>query len=200
MDFIKKKFKSMYRTSVVFSIMLCLIGIFLLSKPEVTLHAISYVIGILLIVWGIIPIITFITNKEKESYLEFSFICGVFSCLFGIIIMINPNIIGSIIPFLIGTWMIINGIIKLSYSITLNKESNATISIMISIIILICGLLLIFNPFGGAVVLTKLIGVFTIIYSLLDLIECFTLKRTVKKFNKDIKKNDKIIEAVYEEE
>lgn len=200
MDFIKKKFKSMYRTSVVFSIILCLIGIFLLSKPEVTLHAISYVIGILLIVWGIIPIITFITNKEKESYLEFSFICGVFSCLFGIIIMINPNIIGSIIPFLIGTWMIINGIIKLSYSITLNKESNATISIMISIIILICGLLLIFNPFGGAVVLTKLIGVFTIIYSLLDLIECFTLKRTVKKFNKDIKKNDKIIEAVYEEE
>ena len=190
----------MYRTSVVFSIILCLIGIFLLSKPEVTLHAISYVIGILLIVWGIIPIITFITNKEKESYLEFSFICGVFSCLFGIIIMINPNIIGSIIPFLIGTWMIINGIIKLSYSITLNKESNATISIMISIIILICGLLLIFNPFGGAVVLTKLIGVFTIIYSLLDLIECFTLKRTVKKFNKDIKKNDKIIEAVYEEE
>lgn len=200
MDFIKKKFKSMYRTSVVFSIMLCLIGIFLLSKPEVTLHAISYLIGIILIVWGIIPIITFITNKEKESYLEFSFICGVFSCLFGIIIMINPNIIGSIIPFLIGTWMIINGIIKLSYSITLNKESNATISIMISIIILICGLLLIFNPFGGAVVLTKLIGVFTIIYSLLDLIECFTLKRTVKKFNKDIKKNDKIIEAVYEEE
>ncbi len=200
MDFIKKKFKSMYRTSVVFSIILCLIGIFLLSKPEVTLHAISYVIGIILIVWGIIPIITFITNKEKESYLEFSFICGVFSCLFGIIIMINPNIIGSIIPFLVGTWMIINGIIKLSYSITLNKESNATISIMISIIILICGLLLIFNPFGGAVVLTKLIGIFTIIYSLLDLIECFTLKRTVKKFNKDIKKNDKIIEAVYEEE
>lgn len=200
MDFIKKKFKSMYRTSVVFSIILCLIGIFLLSKPEVTLHAISYVIGIILIVWGIIPIITFITNKEKESYLEFSFICGVFSCLFGIIIMINPNIIGSIIPFLVGTWMIINGIIKLSYSITLNKESNATISIMISIIILICGLLLIFNPFGGAIVLTKLIGIFTIIYSLLDLIECFTLKRTVKKFNNDIKKNDKIIEAVYEEE
>lgn len=200
MDFIKKKFKSMYRTSVVFSIILCLIGIFLLSKPEVTLHAISYVIGIILIVWGIIPIITFITNKEKESYLEFSFICGVFSCLLGIIIMINPNIIGSIIPFLVGTWMIINGIIKLSYSITLNKESNATISIMISIIILICGLLLIFNPFGGAIVLTKLIGIFTIIYSLLDLIECFTLKRTVKKFNKDIKKNDKIIEAVYEEE
>lgn len=200
MDFIKKKFKSMYRTSVVFSIILCLIGIFLLSKPEVTLHAISYVIGIILIVWGIILIITFITNKEKESYLEFSFICGVFSCLLGIIIMINPNIIGSIIPFLVGTWMIINGIIKLSYSITLNKESNATISIMISIIILICGLLLIFNPFGGAIVLTKLIGIFTIIYSLLDLIECFTLKRTVKKFNKDIKKNDKIIEAVYEEE
>lgn len=202
MEFIKKKFKSMYRTSIIFSIILFLVGLFLLMKPEITLHAISYFVGIVLIIWGIIPIITFFSNKDKENYLEFSFICGVFSLLFGIIVMINPNIIGSIIPFLIGTWMIINGIIKLSYALTINKESSATSSIIISVIILICGLLLIFNPFGGAIMLTKLIGIFVIVYSVLDLIECYTLKRTVKTFTKDIKdnKDSKIIEAVYEEE
>ena len=50
--------------------------------------------------------------------------------------------------------------------------------------------------------LTKLIGIFVIIYSVLDLIECYTLKKTVKNFTKDInkKKDNKIIEAVYEEE
>lgn len=209
MELIKNKFKSMYKTSIIFSIILFLIGLFLLMKPETTLHAISYFVGIVLIVWGIIPIITFFANKEKESYLEFSFIFGVFALIFGIIVMLNPNIIGSIIPLVIGIWMIINGITKLYYSITINKEQNASAAIVISLIILICGLLLVFNPFGGAKMLTKIIGIFIIIYSVLDLVECYTLKRTIKavtkKSNNDKKenKNDKdikVIEAVYEEE
>lgn len=202
MDFIKNKFKSMYRTSVIFSIVLFLVGLFLLLKPETTLHAISYFIGLVLIIWGVIPIISFFSNKETQKYLEFSFICGVFSLIFGIIVMINPNIIGSIIPLLIGIWMMINGVTKLYYSLTLNKENDATVSIILSIVILLCGLVLIFNPFGGAVVLTKIIGISVIIYSVIDLVECYTLKKTAKVFTKEnkSKKDDKVIEAVYEEE
>ena len=172
-------------------------------KPETTLHAISYFVGIVLIIWGIIPVISFFSNKEKENYLEFSFICGVFALIFGIIVMLNPNIIGSIIPLLTGIWMIINGITKLFYAMNINKESNATTSIIISLIILVCGLLLVFNPFGGAVMLTKLIGIFIIVYSILDLLECYTLNKTVKKVVKKVDKNNKeqkVIEAVYEEE
>ena len=205
MELMKKKFKSMYRTSIIFSIILFLIGLFLLTKPETTLHAISYFVGIVLIVWGIIPVITFFANKDKENYLEFSFILGVFALIFGIIVMLNPNIIGSIIPLVIGIWMIINGITKLYYALTINKEKSASLSIIISLIILICGLLLVFNPFGGAKMLTKLIGIFVIVYSVLDLIECYTLKKTVKNINKE-EKNDKknkdvkVIEAVYKEE
>ena len=41
MEFIKNKFKSMYRTSIIFSVVLILVGLFLLIKPETTLHAIS---------------------------------------------------------------------------------------------------------------------------------------------------------------
>jgi len=172
-------------------------------KPETTLHAISYFVGIVLIIWGIIPVITFFSNKEKESYLEFSFIIGVFALIFGIIVMINPNIIGSIIPLLTGIWMLINGITKLYYALNISKEGNATTSIIISLIILVCGLLLVFNPFGGAVMLTKLIGIFVIVYSVLDLIECYTLNKSIKEVTKDPKKDkkdQKVIEAVYEEE
>ena len=202
MEFIKNKFKSMYRTSIIFSSLLILIGMFLLIKPETTLHAISYFMGVALIIWGLVPIIQFFSNKETMQYLEFSFIIGVFALIFGIIIMIKPNIIGSIIPLLIGIWMVINGVTKLYYSLTLNKLSSATVSIILSIIILICGLVLIFNPFKGAIILTKIIGISVIIYSILDLVECYTLKKTMKEFT-NVSKNKKdqnVIEAVYEEE
>ncbi len=203
MNIIKTKIKNMYKTSMIFSIILFIVGLFLLIKPETTLYAISYIIGILLILWGIVPVISFLTDKERKSYLEFDFICGVFALIFGLIIIINPDMIGSIIPLLIGIWMVINGVTKLEYSINLKKyEVNSNNSIIISLIILICGIVLIINPFKGAVILTKIIGLFILIYSVLDIIECHTLKKTVKTVEKTYKKNNKdnIIEAVYEEE
>lgn len=203
MNLVKNKIKSMYRTSIVFSLVLFFVGLFLLIEPETTLHAISYIVGIILIVWGIIPVIGYLSNKENQGYLDFSFVLGIFSLIIGIIIVINPNIIGSIIPLLLGIWMLINGITKLQYSLNLKKyEKDSNMSVIISVIILICGLVLIFNPFKGAVVLTQIIGGFIIAYSILDIMECLSLKKTIKKVENEVKKDkkDNIIEAVYEEE
>lgn len=194
-----KFIKSMYKTSIIFSIILFILGLLLLVNPEGILHAISYTIGVILIVWGIIPILSFFSNKERETYLEFNFVIGVFALIFGLIVMLNPNMVGSIIPVLISIWMIINGISKLSYALSLN-ESKSTISIIIPLIILVCGIILIFNPFEGAKAFTKLLGIFLIIYSILDIVECFSIKKAVKAKDKIKKDNKKVIEAVYEEE
>jgi len=213
MEYVKNKFKSMYRTSIIFSIVLILIGLFLLINPETTLHAISYVIGIGLIVWGLVPTLQALSNKENESYMQIGLILGVFAILFGIFVVLTPNFIGSIIPFVLGIWMIINGIIKLSYSVTLNKNSNATNAIIISLVITVCGLILVFNPFGGAKFMTQILGISLIVYSVLDLVECFTLKQTMNEVKKVIdetsvsekkekknRKDKKLIDAKYEED
>ena len=159
MDMIKDKLKSMYRTSMIFSIILFFIGLFLVIKASTTLHAISYIIGVILILWGVVQVITSLTNKEKDNnYLSAGFILGVFSLIIGIVVIIDPEIIGSIIPFVIGIWMVINGVTKLYYALSLNKIQKATPAIIISLIILACGIFLIANPFKGAEILTQIIG------------------------------------------
>ena len=185
MEYMVNKLRSMYKTSIVLSIVLLFLGAFLLIKPETTLYAISYTVGMVLIVWGLFPIIRFFVNKDSQNYLEVSFVVGVISFLFGIVVMINPEMIGSIIPLLMGIWMIINGAIKLYYSIILNKESNATSSIIISLIILLSGIVLVINPFDGAVVITQIIGISFIIYAILDLAECFSIYKTYGKVTKE---------------
>lgn len=185
MDKVVNKFKSMYKTSIIFSIILMCVGLFLLINPETTLVAISYFVGLVLIVWGLVPIIKYLTDKESKNYIELTFVTGIFSFIFGVIIMVKPTIIGSIIPLLLGLWMLINGGIKLYYSIVLNKETNSLSSIVISVVILICGFTLVCNPFGGAIVMTKLVGIFLIIYSVLDLIGCLNLNKTYKTIIKE---------------
>lgn len=202
MDMIKDKLKSMYRTSMIFSIILFFIGLFLVIKASTTLHAISYIIGVILILWGVVQVITSLTNKEKDNnYLSAGFILGVFSLIIGIVVIIDPEIIGSIIPFVIGIWMVINGVTKLYYALSLNKIQKATPAIIISLIILACGIFLIANPFKGAEILTQIIGASIMVYSVLDIVECFTLKKVVKDFTNPRQDNNqvKVIEAEYEE-
>ena len=205
MNNIEKNFKGMYKKSILSSVILFLVGIFLLINPETTLYAISYIVGSILIILGIIPSVKYFSYKEKQTYLSFSFISGIFSLIFGIIVIVNPSIIGSIIPLIVGIWMFINGLSKLQYVILAKRENkNNIVSLIIACAILLCGILLIVNPFRGAVILTKLIGISILIYSILDLFECHLLNKTINKKEKKskVKKENKetIIEAEYEEE
>ena len=192
------KIKKMNMTSIIFSILFILIGAFLLARPEDAIHLVSYALGIILALWGLISIVQFFTDRESQNYLEFSFILGVFMFIFGIIIIVKPNTVASIIPLLLGIWMLINGVTKLSYALTLNKNKNAASSIIISILIIVLGILLVFNPFAGAKTLVQILGVTIIVYSVLDLAECFAIRRIVKKETKEEIENT-IIEAEYEE-
>lgn len=93
--------------------------------------------------------------------------------------------------------MLINGVTKLSYSLTLNNNKSALSSIIISLIIVLLGILLIINPFQGAKKIVQILGISILVYSLLDLIECFLIKRVMKKVKKI--ENNNVIDAEYTE-
>lgn len=196
MENFEVKIKKMNITSIIFSVLFILIGLFLIIKPEGAIHVVAYALGIMLLVWGIVSMIQFFSKKNSQNYLEFSFILGMLVFIFGIIILIKPDTIASIIPLLLGVWMISNGVTKLSYALTINKENNATASIIVSGLIVILGIFLIFNPFAGAKTITQIIGVLMIIYSVLDLIECIFIKKTVSSVKIE---DGTIIEAEYKE-
>lgn len=197
MENMEVRIRKMNITSIIFSIIFILIGTFLLARPEDAIHLVSYALGIILIVWGVISVITFFTDKESQNYLDFGFIVGVFVLIFGIIILVKPDTIASIIPLLLGIWMLINGVTKLSYSLTLNNNKSALSSIIISLIIVLLGILLIINPFQGAKKIVQILGISILIYSILDLIECFSIKRVMKKVKKI--ENNNVIDAEYTE-
>lgn len=197
MENMEVRIRKMNITSIIFSIIFILIGTFLLARPEDAIHLVSYALGIILIVWGVISVITFFTDKESQNYLDFGFIVGVFVLIFGIIILVKPDTIASIIPLLLGIWMLINGVTKLSYSLTLNNNKSALSSIIISLIIVLLGILLIINPFQGAKKIVQILGISILVYSILDLIECFSIKRAMKKVKKI--ENNNVIDAEYTE-
>lgn len=198
METLMKKF---FRSSLISSIILMIIGVLLILQSEITIITISYLIGALLIAMGAIAIIKFIKNINNVNREELDIFYGVVTIILGVIVVYNPEAIASIIPIIIGIGIIINSATKLQYAIELKQSLNSQwkITVIISIISAVCGVILICNPFKGAVVIMQIIGGFIVAYSILDIISTITIKKNVAAIHNAIDGNINDAEVVEEE-
>ena len=196
-NFISKIFKS----SILGSIGLIVLGTLLVFQSEATIISISYIIGGILVAIGALAILRFIRNSKEKVKRDLDIVYGIVTIILGIIVIRSPHAIASIIPFIIGFIIIIKSATKLQYSFELKKNNNDLwkSTMILAFITTICGLILILNPFKGAEFITKIVGILILIYSILDIISTITIKNTVNKIHNAIEEN--IVDAqIIEEE
>ena len=168
----KVEIKKVIWPSLISSIFLLLLGILLFFKSSATLVGISYLVGGVLIALGVIAIINFLRNSTKDIFVELNIVYGIVSIVAGIFLVTVPEFIGSIIPIIVGIAVIISSSFKIQQALVLKNLGSKYFapSIIMAIICLVCGVVILFNPFTSAVVVTKMIGLFMIIYAVLDII------------------------------
>ena len=93
--------------------------------------------------------------------------------MLGFVFIFNPHIIVSFLPFIIGAWIVIEGIIKLQFAFNMrgNETGNWIILLILSILTIILGFVIIYNPFGTAVAITSLAGILLLINETINIIE-----------------------------
>ena len=193
MENLMKKF---FRSSLITSIFLIALGFLLIFQSDAVIYSISYVIGGILVAIGVLAIIKFIQNTNNIQKSELDIVYGIVSIVLGIVVIKNPAAIASIIPVILGISIIISSATKLQYAFELKSNGNNLwkTTMIISIISTLCGIVLLFNPFKAISSFTKVVGIFIVIYAVLDMISTFTIKRNVKIFQKTMKQE--ITEAV----
>ena len=176
----KVEIKKVIWPSLISSIFLLLLGILLFFKSSATLVGISYLVGGVLIALGVIAIINFLRNSTKDIFVELNIVYGIVSIVAGIFLVTVPEFIGSIIPIIVGIAVIISSSFKIQQALVLKNLGSKYFapSIIMAISCLICGVVIFFNPFTSAVVVTQIIGLFMIIYAVLDIINSFILKKS----------------------
>lgn len=191
MEDIKKGMNKIFNVSIVTSVIILVLGIFLFIQPDTIIRMISIILGGIICIPGITSLINYFKTKYQSSLIS-----GVVTIIIGLILIINTELVASILPFMLGIYFIINGINRMQYALELKKQNypNYTASLVFSILIIICGGLFIINPFKGALAITKVIGIFMIIYSLLDLTNSILLKREISDIAPKTKMKDTIIE------
>ena len=181
----RKKFNKLMSISLLTSIVLLLTGICLLFYTKLSLELIAYIVAILLILNGVFSIIDDY-KQFKIFYFFDGFTSGLISIILGIIVISNPNYLSILIPMTIGLWIIINSTFKLRMSLALKDANNSywVLTYVLSILTIISGLCLLFNPEVASLTLTKVIGAISIIYALCDIIDVIIFKKNIKSIAK----------------
>lgn len=181
---IQKEIGKLWVRSIFLSFLLGVVGVFLFMKPSLVIEFISFVLGIFMVVAGVFSLVKYFHAKEKDFY-GADLLYGVISLLAGALLIFNPTAVASILPLVLGVWMVIHSVIKLQYAFSLKSLKAPWISTMVmALITLSLGILFVFNPFRGASFLMQFLGAVILFYAVLDLVNAFSLQRHIKYLNR----------------
>ena len=153
-----------------------IVGILILAWPGKTAMVVAAIIAIYTIVTGLVYAGRGIFSKSKGGWARVGHIAlGILFIVAGVIAFANLGAttvwLAIFIGILIGVMWIIEGIVSLS---TLGDAPSKVWTIIFAIISIIAGVVLLFSPLWGAVVIWWLIGISAIVLGIIQVVRAFT--------------------------
>lgn len=162
-----------------------LVSILLIMNPVGVLNVVTIVFGIGVLVEGLFHIVSYFGTEKELRVFSGDLFEGIIATIAGVFILCNKAILISMLPLVIGIWMIIRSIMKLQLAFNLKsaESSNWGWVLVSAIISILLGILIMMNPFGTALTVTVLAGIILLISAIVDLAENLTVLKTLKKNN-----------------
>ncbi len=183
-DKVKETSKNTKREIAFVDIALLLLGVLMIIFPEQSADIICIAIGAILGIWGLVRLITYFASGKVESFGSFALVQGAALIGFGVLFIIQPDILTSFLFAVLAIVLIVSGVMKLQYAVDFLrlKAKFWYISLLGAIISITLGAIVFFNPFTAAKWLMLFIGLSLTLNALWDIISVIILTRTTKKF------------------
>lgn len=191
MDVLRKFKASSYAVSIVYII----VGLIMLLNPSFISNAVNYIIGVLVIIYGVFYTVSLYQKKDSGLYSKFDLLAGVICISFGLFLILNPDMLVSLIPFCTGVVLFMDAISFIINSIALKKMESRTwyINLVFGIIFLVFSIFVMVTAKNITLLLIRFIGAFLIVDALLDFL-------TVLRINKGKKTTSyQVVEAEVKE-
>jgi len=179
MEYLSKIMKKTGWSSLLTSIIFAILGLVLITNPEGTVKTVAYTLGTIFILIGIYKIISYIRNKDKYDFFNFDLTFGIIAIIIGLITIVYIKQIGTIFRIIIGVWIVYSAIMRMNLASNFKAIDSRLwgSSFTLAILMLICGLYILFT--ANAILVT--IGIIILVYSILDILESIILLVNIKK-------------------
>ena len=160
---------------------LCILalGISLTIWADKVTSIVSIILGILAILYAITKFVNYFNNKERVTADNLSLVYAVVILVVGLILIIKVNFLKELISLIIGIYILLSSILKLSESINIGKTTGAKLNgpTILSLIGILIGILCIAGKFILPDVIVTYIGIMLILYSIISIAELILVNK-----------------------
>ena len=176
---IEKFLKRSSWIDIVISIIFIFLGGLFALKPEQTLGAISIILGITIVAFGVLKLIEYYSSETKDDYL---LTLSLVLVIFGVIVIFASDSIIAFFRVLLGLWILVDGIMDLETALAWKdtKSPYWLTSLVLSIFMMFAGLIILVNQ---NIVLTAM-GIIIIVYGIFDIVDRIIFMKKLKDFTK----------------
>lgn len=170
---VKDYIKKYEGCSIVVSILMICLSLFLMFKPLESLEVFIVIFAIIILLSGLGYLVSYFTISKESRLFSIDLLLGLATIISGIMLLVYKKDVINIFPVILGIWIIISNLFKLQLSINLSLFLDNTYLglVLITILMIIFGLLLIINPFASFMTITVTAGTLLLITEVVNLIE-----------------------------
>ena len=159
-----------------------LFGALAVIWPELTLRTLILLFGVFVLIDGVFTFIIGLVSSGTNRRWWAELLIGLLDIVIGVLTIVWPEITGMVLLYFIAAWALINGVFGIIAAIQLRRVlTNEWVLILNSVLSIVIGVLFILFPSEGAPSLIWLIGIFAIVFGILDIILGFRLRAYLKQ-------------------
>lgn len=184
----KNKIKTFINSAILMAVAFAVLGLVFIIFPQGSLDTIRWIVAIFFFAAGVFMLAR---NASSKHPMFGGTILGAILLIAGLVFAFNPGIM-NIFPIILGAWFIISSMSTVRYATAIRDSNAKTWSFVTSTLSIVCGILLIINPWGGQIAMMTFAGIMMLIYAVSSLVDLLTLKKNLDDLNK---KFDKLVEG-----
>ena len=171
---LKRNFKN---HAILRAVIYIIFGIAIAINPSGFFNFIGYILASYLTLIGLINIFEDFKSKKGTGYWGLGLFSGIFLLFLALIVLLFAETIASVLPILLGLSIISNG----AFQLVLGLNFKSLSWIIYSGLLIIGGVLLLFNPFNSLLALLQIFGITLIIMGILEIISYFMFRVKIKE-------------------
>jgi len=179
----KKLLEDFKRKLILLSVCSLLLGVLFLAVPRSSGLIICYICGGALLVAGIWNVVVYFRREAEESLFHQELVHGAVELIAGAYIIASPEQLLAFLPFAMGLVLLYDSLNKFQSALDLQRLRWRYWWAMLLAggVTAVLGLLMVFDPFAAADVLTMFCGAALVVNAIMDLAAVFCVTRRVKR-------------------
>lgn len=151
------------------SVAYIVLGIILMLFPGTATNIVVRLVGIAALIYGVSRVIDY--TKGRNDMINV--VIGGLIAIGGIILLVNPAFVVSILPTILGIYIIIEGISEVRAALNMRSQGydRWTMAFILSLLVLLVGLFILFNPFTTVTISVMIFGGALIVAGITGMVE-----------------------------